>query len=350
MDPVLIRVAVFIAGLWLLFLILRSMIRVALMNRHYRDGIAELTWRVVYGCLAVLIPARRDYAARQKVLLWFFPAYTLSLIAVYFIGAMTAFAFLYWGAQAVSSWHEAFISSGSALNTLGFATPTTAVGEWLAIPEGAVGLGIVVFLFTFIPGYQTIVMSRESRTAWLYARAGDQPSGIRLLEWSQRAGVPDDMTDVWEASESWFHTLADTHSISPMLTLAPSVQSGQSWVVAAAAVLDAAALAASTRETNAEAAKICVATGTQSMRLIAEALGWNSGREKADVTVARTAYDAVCARLASAGLRLKADREASWREYVALRSGYEAVLAFVADRTFVPLGSSGMYTRNGAGE
>jgi hypothetical protein len=172
------------------------------------------------------------------------------LTVVYFVGAMTAFALLYWGTHAINTWDQAFLASGSALNTLGFATPTTISGQWLAIPEGALGLGIVVFLFTFIPSYQAAIRSREDQTSWLYHRVGNHPTGIRLLEWLQQAGIANNMREVWEAWEDWFRMLADTHSVSPMLTMSPSVQSGQSWVLAGAAVLDAAVLAASSIETK----------------------------------------------------------------------------------------------------
>lgn len=335
MDPALIRVVTLVAGLWLLALILRSMVRVALMNQHYRDGVAQLTWFVVYRCLAVCMPTNSDYPVRQKVLFWFFPTYILSLIVVYFVVTMTGFACLYRALQAVSSWHEAFIASGSALNTLGFATPPNAAGQWLAIPEGAIGLGIVVFLFTFVPGYQAVVMLREDRTAWAYARAGDPPTGAGLLEWRERAG---DTTGAWETSESWFRTLADTHSVSPMLALAPSVRIGQCWVVAAAAILDAASMAASTLEApKTDAAALCLATGTESLLVIAAALGWDSaGQRTAGSTITRAAHDAACARLTAAGIALKADTEASWRDYVTLRSQYEEVLIFVAGQVFAP--------------
>ena len=131
----------------------------------------------------------RGVIAKHPVMVWFFPAYMLALIIVYFVGAMIAFAFLYWGTHAVGSWHQALMASGSAFNTLGFATPTTTAGQWLAIPEAALGLGIVVFLFTFIPSYQAAIRAREDKTSWPYARAGERPSGITLLEWCQRAGI-----------------------------------------------------------------------------------------------------------------------------------------------------------------
>jgi hypothetical protein len=150
-------------GLAFLFTILRSMIRIALINSHYRDLVARLTGRAVYTAARLRIGHKRDTGTVHSVLLWFFPAYILSLIMVYFIGAMAAFTLLYWGTRAVDTWPKALVASGSALNTLGFATPTTLIGQWLAIPEGALGLGIVVFLFTFIPSYQTAAIAMVCR-------------------------------------------------------------------------------------------------------------------------------------------------------------------------------------------
>jgi hypothetical protein len=298
------------------------MIRIALMNRHYRDFFAELSGRVVYRVVALRLSRNRDAGALHRVLLWVFPAYILSLIFVYFVGAMSAFTFLYWGTHAVNSWREAFLASGSALNTLGFATPASIAGQWLAVPEGALGLGIVVFLFTFIPGYQAVIRSREDKTSWLYTRIGDHPTGTALLEWCQRAGIAGDMRDVWEDWEDWFRMLADTHSVLPMLTLSPSVQEGQSWVLAAAAVLAAARAASSTETKDAESAKICVCTGTRAFVAIADALGRACSTRRGS------------ARIPSmSGVNPEARRE----EFLSLRMRYEEALFFVARRTFAPL-------------
>ena len=334
------HVLVSIVGLWLLFLILRSMIRIALINRHYQDIFAGTAGRVVYTAVSLRMGHKRDARDLHPVLLWFFPAYLLLLILVYFAGAMTAFVLLYWGIGAVSSWHQAFLASGSALNTLGFATPTTVVGQWLAIPEGALGLGIVVFLFTFIPGYQTVIRSREDKTSWLYMRIGDRPTGVALLEWCQRAGIAGDMRDVWEGWEDWFRTLADTHSVLPMLTLSPSVQSGQSWVLAAAAVLDAAALAASSTETkDAESAKICVRTGTRAFVAIADALGRACPKQQGMARPVGERYGVARTCLCSAGVPLRSEvsQKTHGEERPSLRTQYEEALFFVARRTFVSL-------------
>jgi hypothetical protein len=336
----LIHFLILILGLWLLFLILRSMIRIALMNRHYRDFFAELTGRAVYTAISLRLGRNRDAAVLHRILLWVFPAYILSLIFVYFVGAMIAFTFLYWGMHAVNTWHQALLASGSALNTLGFATPTSVAGQWLAVPEGALGLGIVVFLFTFIPGYQAVIRSREDKTSWLYTRIGDRPTGVALLGWCQRAGIAGDMRGVWEEWEDWFRMIADTHSVLPMLSLSPSVQSGQSWVLAAAAVLDAAALAASSTETkDTESAKICVRTGTRAFVAIAGALGRACPNEQGMAHPAREGYGAAQPCLCSAGMVLKSvvNEKTQCDECASLRTNYEDALFFVARLTFVSL-------------
>jgi hypothetical protein len=337
----MIHVLVAILGVWLLSLILRSMIRIALMNRHYRDLFAEVTARAVHAAVALRLGDNRDPGVTHAVLLWFFPAYIMSLTVVYFLGAMAAFGLLYWGTEAVGTWHQAWIASGSALNTLGFATPTSLAGQWLSIPEGALGLGIVVFLFTFVPGYQAVIRAREDKTSWLYVRIGDQPTGVGLLEWCQRTGTAENMRDVWEAWENWFRMLGDTHSVLPILTMSPSVQSGQSWVVAAGAVLDAAAFAASSTETrDVEAAKICLRTGTRVFLAIANALGRTCPAiEAGRAPLSREKYEAGRARLSSAGMPLKSacDQEAQRKEFLLLRAQYQEALYFIASQTFAPL-------------
>jgi hypothetical protein len=338
----LLHIFISILGLWLLFAILRSMIRVALMNRHYRDFFADQVARSVYAGVALLIRRDRDRRGVHRVLLSFFPAYILSLITVYFVGAMFAFMFLYWGTGAVTTWRQAIIASGSALNTLGFATPTSIMGQWIAIPEGALGLGIVVFLFTFIPGYQAVIREREDQTSWLYVRTESHPSASAFFEWCRQAGISNSMRDVWETWERWFRMLGDTHSIQPVLTLSPSVQGDQSWVLAADAILEAAAFASSSMHTpDTESAKICVRTGARAFSAIADALGRTcAASRKATAGPSRAWYDAKRAHFCSMGLPIKSaiDTEQQWQEFVSLRGQYESALIFVAQQTFGDLG------------
>ena len=332
------HIFVAIIGLAILLSILKSMIHVALMNRHDMDLFACLTSRAVHKVIGLRVRSAKKYEGAQRTLYWFFGAYILSLISVYFIGAMIAFAFLYWAAWAVTGWNQAFIAAGSGLTTLGFATPTTHAGQWLAIPEGALGLAIVVFLFTFVPGFQSAVSSRDDQTAWLYARLTNPTNQADLFAWFNRADEGHE-GKIWEMWESWFRFLADSHVQSPMLSVVPSVQRGQSWVVAAATVLDAAAFSVSTiASAHSESASLCAYTGTRAISLIAEALSNSTSKQRnPNRNVSRKVYDDLCVRLAKKGICLKADREASWTEFVVLRTRYESSICYLAERAFVPL-------------
>src|SRR5215471_1834748 len=96
---------------------------------------------------------KRDYQSVQKIMLWAFPCYNLCLIATWFLLVQVSFACLYFSFDTTKGILKSFIASGSALSTLGFATPPSIGGQLLSVVEGAFGLGIVVFMFTFIPGY-----------------------------------------------------------------------------------------------------------------------------------------------------------------------------------------------------
>jgi hypothetical protein len=209
----------------------------------------------------------------QKTMDWAFPIYNLTLVAFWFLLVQTSFALMIWALEVDRTWLKAFIASGSALSTLGFATPSNPVGQLLGVLEGAIGLGIVVFMFTFIPGYRSAVEVRENLVGWLYARVGARPTAFSLVEWCQIADQSEDMTPIWDAGESWFRTLQETHSRTPLLALVPSVYSGRTWIGAAAVVLDAASLALSSQKAKGlESARLCHAVGVDALRHIAREL------------------------------------------------------------------------------
>ena len=218
----LLRIGGSLLGLVMVLAFVRSIVQVALINRQGGDGLARRVGCLVYRTIARVARRRCSYDQIQDVLAWIFPIYVLLLIIVWFALVQAGFALLIWSSQAEHSLLQAVIASGSALSTLAFLTPTDLSGQLLAIPEGAMGLGIVVFLLTFVPGYQTAIQARELKVAWLYARVGAEPANFGLVEWLQLSGRLED-SDVWEDWEEWFRTLAQNLTLAPVLALVPSV-------------------------------------------------------------------------------------------------------------------------------
>ena len=344
MMELLWRSAAFVIGVSLVLLFFQSVFRVSVVNRPKGDRLALIVGHVVHTTVARVASRRRTYDSIQDALAWVLALYVLLLIAVWFVLVQTGFSLMIWSLQAEPSLLRAFIASGSALSTLGFLTPPDLSGQLLAIPEGAFGLGVVVFFFTFIPGYQTTVQTRELRVAWLYARAGPAPTGLSLMEWLHRSGGTCDATTVWEDWEAWFRLLGETHTRAPVVAVIPSVHRGQSWLVAAAAILDTASLWVSSLDAKDEAsATVCYSTGVNALKSIAVQHGKRPNRPAAGLPAEplnRAGYEALCRRLQSGGAPVKADTHSAWRRFTAMRRDYEHLLPQLATSLLVPMDNS----------
>jgi hypothetical protein len=340
MTDLSFRVAAFVMGLLLLLAFLQSAARVAIVNRQRGDQLARGIGWVAYSAIARRTLRQRSYDAIQDTLAWVMPVYILLLIMSWFALVQGAFSLLIWSSQAEHSLLQAFIASGSALSTLGFLTPPGVYGQLLAIPEGAFGLGIVVFFFTFIPGYQTTIHARETKVAWLYARAGADHTGFGFIEWMQRSGKANDLAAIWEDWEAWFQALIETHTRMPVLAFVPAVQRGQTWLVGAVVILDAASFCLSVLDAKGlPSAVLCHATGVEALRLIAAEHG---ARKAVDMSALwecrsdRPSFDAACERMAAMGVPVKSDLDVCWQHFAGLRKEYEASLARLAISLLIP--------------
>src|SRR5215469_5057555 len=325
----LLRIGGSLIGLMMVAAFLRSMAQVAIINRQGGDWLAFRVGRLAYKTIARVARRRCSYDRIQDALAWIFPIYILSLITSWFALVQAGFSLLVWSSQAEHSLLQAVIASGSALSTLGFLTPPDTAGQLLAILEGAMGLGVVVFYFTFIPGYQTTIQLREDKVAWLYARADAGLTNFTLVEWFLASGA-NDWNRLWEDWESWFRNIAETHALAPVLAFVPTVQRGQSWLAAAAVALDSVSFYLSALEERAmSSASVCHRTGVDALRLIAAELADRRGAPEpiGGRGLARSDFDTTCDRLTALGTEMKAERDVCWVRFVELRAEYEVFLS-----------------------
>jgi len=334
-----LRVAAFALGSIGLLAFFRSIVRKGWLNTRERDAIAMCVARIVVAAFVPVARRRRTYRDVQRLMAWAFPAYSFGLVIFWFLLVQSSFALMIRAVEADRTLFRAFIASGSALATLGFDSPTTVPGRLIAISEGAIGLGIVVFLFTFIPGYQTAIQAREDKVGWLYARAGPSPTAFNLIRWCWRAGKADDLTELWTTGETWFRGIFETHSVMPFLAFVPSIYEGGNWIRAAATLLDATSFAISSVDSpHVESARVCRAIGLDTLRSIASTLpGGLPDEVLANTETLASDYDAVYAALATGGVSLRPDRDQCRRQFLELRAEYDSLMRHVASATLMPL-------------
>lgn len=333
----LFKIPIGLLGLFLVLMVLRSGGKISLTNLPSSEIITRTLSRFLYGIFAFL--NRKSIAGNSSKprLVWFAPAFLFSCIALYFVLTTLGFSLIYWSTNTEPTWFRSFISSGSALSTLGFYTPSSAGGELIAIAEGAIGLGLVVFLITFIPGYQSTIQQREEMSARLYVRTQDEPNGESFYNWVSRAKTEKNLETFWNSWENFLRMIGDTHPASPVLVFTPSSRAGQSWIVSVFAVMDAANLAVTTlKEQGGMSAELCLREGIKSLQRTTESL--NMGNEREDTgTARREHYEALCDRLQAAGYTLEEDRDKSWAAFQHNRVKYEQELILLSDLLFVPI-------------
>jgi len=333
-----VRIGAALIGLLLIFAFLRSASRVALVNRKRGDWLARAIGWFVHTTLGWLARTQSKYENIQDVLAWVLPLYILFVIVVWFGLALAGFGLLIWSCQAERSLPEAMIASGSQLSTLGFLAPPDTAGQMLAIAEGAVGLGIVVFYFTFVPGYQTTIQLREVKVAWLYARGSPGLTNFTLLEWFLRTGGSD-WNGLWEDWESWFRNIGESHGLAPVLAFVPTVHPDQTWLAAAAVVLDSASFYLSAIEAQGElSAAVCHRTGVDALRLVATLFAdrYAGSELQGGRRLSRSDFDLAYDRFATLGAKVRAERESCWLRFVELRQEYEALLQRLAKALLAP--------------
>lgn len=335
--PFVLRFLAVLIGFVLIAAVVRSCCRVALVNTRTIDGVAKASAQGIYGFMRLLLRRHASYPDCQKILAWFAPCFLLTCIACYFIFTTAGFGLIYWGVSAEETIFRAMIASGSALSTLGFCTPSTPRGEIIAVAEGAVGLGIVVFLITFVPGYQSAIQRREEISAELYAHTNGNPScETVLLAYSGNNALPAPLRD-WEF---FLRELGDIHATSPILIFTPSIRRGQSWVVSTYALLHAVNFIATTSEDSyRDEALICLHEGELSLQRMVTMLRVEK-ESLPNHHPSRREFDALWDRLKAMNPPLTKDRERAWADFASAEARYAPYCRIMAKRLFVPLHNS----------
>ncbi len=337
----LLRSIVFAIGLFGLIMFFRSILRVAVLHMQQRDWIAIQTAKATRAPILYLARKRHDYYEVQTVMEWTFPIFILCLIAVYFLWVQVSFTLLIWAVEVEKNWLKAFIASGSSLSTLGFATPSSSMGQLLAIWEGAMGLGVIVFMFTFIPSYRSAIQAREDLVEWLFARVGVRPTAFSLIVWFQEADQWEDMKSILDRGESWFRTLLETHLLTPALAFIPEEHRERTWVGAAVCMLDAASFVLSSLNVKGlQSARMCHEIGVDALHQVARELRTFANVDPvtngSDNELA-AAYDTTYERLKVAGVSMKPDRDQCRLAFLSLRSPYVESVREIAAAALLPI-------------
>ncbi len=324
-----------VAGVLLIWLALRDVFQTAVVPRapfvHWRASTVQTQylWRL-WPRIANLYPD----ASQEDVLANFAPFNMIIMLLVW--AAMTGFGFglIFYTFRAglhpqPLGLRDSIYFAYTTMLTIGFGdiSPVTPTVRILAIFDGAVGLGLVAVVTSYLFSIFGSFANREKYVIALGARAGTPPSGSALLETHGYAKLADSLPQVMRDGQRWAAMVAQSQIAFPTLCYFRSNDKRQSWVGTLGLLLDAATLIVTTvDDVHKGEAELMLAVGRRAAHELVQRHHFRSYR---DPGCAREHFDVARKRLAHAGFTLR-DADASWHDYTRIRETYGPELNTIA--------------------
>jgi hypothetical protein len=335
----LVRVVVFALGAYIVFRACLSALRTFVLPRSAPDRFNRTTFIVMRQLFEWRNKRLQTYAERDKAMELYAPVALIALLFVWLFSINLGYIAMNWAIDA-ESWYIAFKTSGSSLLTLGFALVDNFPTTVLAFSEATIGLILIALLIAYLPTIYAAFSRREAAVTMLEIRAGSPPSAVEMIKRYARLKRLDQLGELWTAWEAWFVDLEESHTSLAALSFFRSPQPHRSWVIAAGAVLDGAALVRSAVDIPVDSqADLCLRAGYLSLRYISAffRISYNPDPSSTDpISVSRAEFEAALDEMAAAGVPLKADREQAWRDFAGWRVNYDAVLLTLAELMIAP--------------
>ncbi|NJL92803.1 MAG: NAD(P)/FAD-dependent oxidoreductase [Anaerolineae bacterium] len=327
------RVLVFLAGFLFNAFVLLSAVRTVVLPRSENVFLTRLVYIWMFRLFRLRIARVNSYERRDQIMALFAPV-TLLALPIYWVILITwSYTAMYW-ALGVQPLEEAFRLSGSSLLTLGFRYEGALHVLILEFSEATIGLGLVALLISYLPSIYGHFSTREAMVNRLEVRAGSPPSAVEMIKRYHRNHGLDKLPQVWEDWELWFAQVEESHTSLVALVFFRSPKPHNSWVTAAGAVLDAAALVLSSVDVRQETqAALTIRAGFVALRSIADffRIPYPTDPAPTDpISIQRAEFEAAYDELEAAGVPMLPNREECWRNFAGWRVNYDRPLLALA--------------------
>jgi Ion channel len=277
-----------------------------------------------------------DAGRREQMLGSFAPLLVVLLVSSWVVVLVIGYGLILYGLRGelvpVPDLPSAIYQAGVSLLTIGYGDiiATGWLSRLVELAAAATGLAVVALGITYLFSLYGSFQRREELVTTLDARAGAPPSGLRLLETHARYDVWDDLRRCFAEWELWCARVLDSHVAYPILAFFRSSHDGESWVSALGAVLDAATLVATAVDGGPNGQPLptgqAILTVKGGAHLVEDVGQMLRIKGTGEVMVEQSEFDQARERLKAAGLSLNPDRDAAWKKFCEVRSGYASTL------------------------
>jgi len=339
-PEIVLQIFTFLVGLLVIILTLSSAISTFVLPRGVRSQLNRIVFGTLRRGFEFILHFIKTYERRDAIMAYYAPIGVLMLLPAWYLLILLGYAAIYWS-LGVGDLFAVIRLSGSSLFTLGFDISKTPIVTIVVFSEAMLGLMLVGLLIGYLPTIYAGFSRREQVVNMLEVRAGSPPSASEMLLRFNRIHGLDKLADYWKLWEAWFADVEESHTTLPALVFFRSPRPENSWVTAAGAVLDTAAITLSAIDIPYEAsAALCIRAGFLAFHRIADYFDIPHPHDphypETPICVERAEFDAVLDQLATAGVPLKADREQAWKDFAGWRVNYDRSLILLCGLVMAP--------------
>ena len=339
---VTLRTLAGLAGAWVVLATFLSAIKLVVVPRGGRQRITMAVFASIRRVVEIAAGPSRDFATRDR---WYSMYAPVSLVAMPFVWLFLitiGFGLVHWAVLGREFVNAMTISGSSAL-TLGVAFDRSFPDPIVSFVQAGTGIVLGSLLISYLPTLYQSYQRRETLVGMLESRAGIPPSPVEALTRYQRIGGIDLLdVDLFIPWETWFAEVEESHTSVAALVFFRSPRIERSWITAAGAVLDTAALSLSCvdRPFSGRTA-LSLRQGFLCLQRTADYFGIEfdpDPQPDAPISVTRREFDLMIHELRAADVPLKADLERAWIDFVGWRVNYDVPLIALCRLTVAPEG------------
>ncbi|MEW6404072.1 MAG: hypothetical protein AB1649_19935, partial [Chloroflexota bacterium] len=336
----LLQITIFLLGAITVLLTISSAISTFILPRAARSQLNRLVFGLMRHLLEFIFRFAKTYRARDAIMAYYAPVSLMLLVPTWYVLITLGYAAMYWSLDA-GDWLADFRLSGSSLLTLGFAVPDSPVVTVLSFTEAMLGLIMVALLIAYLPTMYAAFSRREQAVNMLEIRAGSPPNPYDMLTRFHRIHGMDKLGEYWKTWEIWFSDVEESHTTLPALVFFRSPKPQNSWITAAGAVLDTAAITLSAVDIPYEmSGALCIRAGFLALHSITDYFDIPHPDDphypQVPISIKREEFEELLNRLTEAGLPVRKDREQAWIDFAGWRVNYDRVLLVLCSLVMAP--------------
>ncbi|UOQ54484.1 hypothetical protein [Hymenobacter cellulosivorans] len=344
MLDLLLRVAAFLGGAFLIVTVVLSAIRSFVLPRNESVLINNWVFTGIRHLFSFLAARYTTYAKRDRIMALYAPVGLVALPIIWLLILSAAYAFIYW-ALGEGDFTKSYLLSSSSLLTLGSVEATTVLISIVTYSEATFGLLLITLLISYLPTMYQAFTRRELVVARVELRCGTNRTATELLLWLNRSGNLTDDGAQWKTWEEWFIEIEETHTSLPILSFFRSPQPGRSWVTTADLILETAAVIISTVDQKRDPEmELCFKAGCVAINRVSRYFEERAQAEPAEAITDEDPIEDPTRRdffqtydlLGEEGVALRPDREEAWQKYKELRTRYSNAVQFLGKLTMAP--------------